>query len=110
VIAHVVLFRPRPDLSAEDRRDLVDAMAAALREIPSVRRARVGVRVMHGRPYEQLMKTDYSHVAVLEFDDLGGLQAYFEHPAHAALASRFFAAFEDALLYDYEWTESAAGL
>ena len=81
----------------------------AVSEIPSVRRAHVGRRATHGRPYEKLMSTHYEHVAILEFDDLGGLQAYLEHPAHAQLAARFFTAFETALMYDYEMMEVESG-
>jgi len=110
VIIHLVLFRPRPDLGDLDRQGLADALAAAIQQIPSVRRARVGRRVTHGRPYEQLMHTDYSHIAILEFDDVAGLQAYLEHPAHERLATRFFAVFEEALMYDYEVGEGEAGV
>ena len=108
MIAHVVMFRPRPDLSDANRLGLGEVLTAALREIPSIRRARVGRRVMHGRAYEQLMRTDYPYAALLEFDDLAGLQAYLEHPAHVQLATRFFAAFEEALMYDYDLREGDA--
>jgi hypothetical protein len=108
MIAHVVLFRTRPDLSVEDRLGLGEVLAEALRAIPSIRRARVGRRVTHGRGYEQMMRVDYPFVALLEFDDVAGLQAYLEHPAHAQLATRFFAAFEEALMYDYELREGEA--
>ena len=110
MIAHVVLFRPKPDLPAADRQGLADAFAVALRSIPSVRRARFGPRVTHGRAYEQLMRADYPLAAILEFDDLAGLQAYLEHPAHETLAARFFAAFEEALMYDFDLKEGADGL
>ena len=62
------------------------------------------------RPYEAMMPTDYSHAALLEFDDLAGLRAYFEHPGHEQLASRFFDAFEEALIYDYELMEGEDGV
>jgi hypothetical protein len=110
MITHLVLFRPRPDLSDTDRRALADALTTALRDIPSIRGARVGRRVTHGRPYEALMRVDYSYAAVLEFDDVAGLKAYLEHPAHAALGAMFFACFEDALMYDFELKEGAAGI
>jgi hypothetical protein len=110
MIAHLVLFRPRADLSAHDRQSLADALTAALREIPSIRRARIGRRLTHGRPYEALMRVNYEYAAVLEFDDLAGLQAYLQHPAHEALASRFFASFEEALMYDFELQEGADSL
>ena len=44
MIAHVVLFKPRADLSPEARRRLAESFEAALRQIPSIRRARVGKR------------------------------------------------------------------
>ncbi len=110
MLVHLVLFRPRADLSADGRAGLADALAGALRNIPSIRRARIGRRVTHGRQYEQLMRVDYQYAAVLEFDDLAGLKAYLEHPTHDALAARFFAAFEEALMYDFELKEGEEGL
>jgi hypothetical protein len=108
MIAHVVLFKPRADLPAAEREALISSFERALREIPFISRARVGPRVTHGRPYESLMRVDYQYAAVLEFDGLASLKAYLEHPAHADLATRFFTAFEEALMYDFELTESLA--
>ena len=102
MIAHVVLFTPRVDLTARERGDLVRAFAEAVENIPSLRRSRVGRRVVHGRPYEQLMREHYEYAAVLEFDDLEGLQAYLEHPAHQTLGELFLSAFSAALVYDFE--------
>ena len=51
------------------------------------------------------MRVDYEYAALLEFDDLEGLQAYLAHPAHDALAVRFFESFEEALMYDYDLTD-----
>ncbi len=107
MITHLVLFRPRADLAPASRQGLVDALTAAIRDIPSVRHARVGRRVMLGRPYEQLMRVNYEYAALLEFDDTEGLTAYLAHPAHAALAARFFEAFEEALMYDFELKDGA---
>jgi hypothetical protein len=90
MIVHVVLFRPRAELGQDDREALAHAFAAAVRDIPAVRRARVGRRVTHGRGYEQLMHA-----------------SYLVHPAHEQLAGRFFGAFEDALMYDYELHDGA---
>jgi len=110
VIAHVVLFRPRADLSIPDRRALIDAWATALREIPSIRRAHVGRRVRMGRSYEEMMRSDFPYAAILEFDDASGVRAYLDHPAHEAISTRFFAAIADTLIYDFEVEESADGL
>jgi hypothetical protein len=110
MISHVVLFRPKAHLSTDERGALAASFARALREIPSIRTCRVGRRITHGRAYEQLMHENYEYVVVLEFDDLAGLKAYLQHPAHEELAERFFRAFDTALMYDYEMTEGAAGL
>ena len=110
MIAHLVIFRPRADLTDGDRRNLADALSRALREIPSIRRARIGRRVVHGRPYEALMRVDYQYVALLEFDDVAGLQSYLQHPAHEALGARFFASFEEALMYDFELKDGEDGI
>jgi len=109
MIAHVVLFRPHGDLSAQERQSLTEAFASALREIPTIRRARVGRRFTHGRGYEQLMRVNYEYAAVLEFDDAAGLLAYLEHPAHQQLGDRFFSVFEEALMYDFELQEGPEG-
>jgi hypothetical protein len=105
-----VLFRPRPDLSMEDRRALIAALATALEEIPSIRRASVGRRVRIDRPYEQLTRIDLPYAAILEFDDVGGLRAYLDHPAHENIANRFFAALAETLIYDFEMEAGAEGL
>jgi len=110
MIAHVVMFRPRAGLTEADRRTLADAFNAAIWEIPSIRRARIGPRVTHGRGYESLMRVDYSYAAILEFDDVAGLKSYLEHPVHEALGARFFAMFEEALMYDFELKEGAEGV
>jgi hypothetical protein len=110
MIAHIVLFRPRADLSESGRVELVSAFETAIQAIPSIRGARIGTRVLHGRQYETLMRSHFPYAAVLEFDDLAGLKAYLEHPAHERLGSTFFEAFEEALMYDFDMHEGAAGL
>jgi hypothetical protein len=110
MVAHVVLFRPRASLDAATRQRLAEAFQHALREIPSIRRAHIGRRVTHGRPYEQLMAVDYEYAAILEFDTLADLTSYLAHPAHDTLGARFFDAFDVALMYDYEMEEGEAGL
>ena len=110
MIVHLVLFRPRGDLPPDGRQALAAAFEEALRQIPSIRRARVGRRLRLGRAYEALMRADYAYLAVLEFDDRAALTAYLEHPAHEQLAARFFSAFEEALMYDFELADGTAGL
>ena len=107
MIAHIVLFRLRPEVSLEERRALIDAWAAALNDIPMIRRARVGQRVRVGRSYESLTRLDFPYAAVLEFDDVDGLRAYLDHPTHEAMATRLFAVIADTLIYDFEMSADA---
>jgi len=51
------------------------------------------------------MQVDYEYAAMLDFADLGGLKLYLEHPAHEALATRFFKVLEESLIYDFEFEE-----
>jgi hypothetical protein len=88
MVSHIVLFRPKSDLPAEARERLVAAFTAALRDIPHLLHARVGTRVTHGRPYEEMMGVNYEYAAVLEFADVDRLKAYLEHPVHDALGAR----------------------
>ena len=108
MISHIVLFRPRADLSQGDRAAFGETLARVREDIPSIRGFRVGRRVTHGRGYEQVMRENFSFAAVIDFDDLAGLQSYLEHPAHAKISELFAATLEAALVYDYEMWEDAA--
>ena len=110
MILHMVLFRPRPGLGVDAQRGLAASFAHAMQEIGAIRKVRIGRRRTHGRAYEQLMHENYTHVAILEFEDLDGLKTYLEHPAHAELGTRFFEYFEQALMYDFEVRDGRAGL
>jgi hypothetical protein len=109
VIAHVILFRPRADLSADARQGILEGLTAAATAIPSIRGLRVGRRVRHGRPgYEQAMREDFEYAVILEFDDLEGLTGYLSHPQHAALGEHFTQASAAALAYDFEMVDLKA--
>jgi hypothetical protein len=109
MIAHIVLFRPRAEVGAIERAAFERAIAGACREIPSIRRFRLGPRVRHGRAYEATVAQDYPYAAVIEFDDLAGLSAYLDHPAHAELARLWASTSADSLVFDYELAEASTG-
>lgn len=112
MVFHMLLFQPRAELAASDRQALVAALESAVRAIPSIRRCHVGRRVRHGAGYEALAGDGFDYAAVLEFDDLAGLQAYLEHPAHAGIGQPFLRSVERSLIGDYEMLEGtrASGL
>ena len=102
---HVVLFRPRPDISDEDRDGLLESMRAAAREIPTVRGFRIGAHIAEPVPYVMSGFPSFPWIALLEFDDEAGLRSYLAHPLHRDLGVRFNALAEAALIYDYTVTE-----
>ena len=108
MVWHLVLMKPRLDLSAAERRGLLDAFDHACREIPSVRDVRVGRRVTHGAGYEAAAPDTADYVVLLAFDDVAGLQTYLRHPAHEPLGARFNQALASALVYDFEMNGIAA--
>lgn len=108
MIAHIILFQPRADLSSDARRALLESLTAAASGIPAVRRFRVGRRITHGLPgYEQMMRDPYEYAAIIEFDDVDALRAYLAHPAHLAVGEHFTSSAAAALAYDYEMADAA---
>ena len=102
MIAHVVLMKPRADLTSAERQTLVAAFERAIREIASVRNVRIGTRVVHGAGYEARVPDAADYIAMIDFDDLEGLQTYLRHPAHEELGARFHESLSSALVYDFE--------
>jgi hypothetical protein len=102
MVTHIVLMKPRPDLSDEDRRAFVIAFERAHREIPTIRNVRIGRRVSHGAGYERTSPDAADFLAVLDFEDLAGLQSYLRHPSHDELGARFRTSLSSALVYDFE--------
>lgn len=102
MVAHVVLFTPKPSISAAEREAFVQALEAALHGIPLVRRATVGRRFLAARPYDALTTTHYEYLAVLEFESRTDLLTYLDHPAHDALAAQFYGQMQVAAAYDFD--------
>jgi hypothetical protein len=102
VVTHLVLLKPRPDLSAADREQLIAAFERAVTEIPVVRQVRVGRRITHGAGYEARGPDVADYFVAIEFEDTEGLAEYLRHPAHAELGVRFTESLAGALVYDFE--------
>jgi hypothetical protein len=102
MVWHLVLMKPRPDLSPGDGQKLVDAFRHAVREIPTIREVRVARRVRHGAGYENRALDSADFLVSLGFDDMQGLQRYLDHPAHEEVAARFNQSLSSALIYDFE--------
>jgi hypothetical protein len=102
MVAHVVLFRPRQEFEGVETDRLIDEFRRRVMAIPEVRDVRVGRRALIGAEYERLPQPHVSHVAILEFDDTSGLQAYLNAPAHEEIGRRFWELSEEQLIYDFE--------
>ena len=102
MISHVVLFRPKPSLSAADRSALIAALRHAVSGIPSIRHTTIGQRVLLNRPgYETQMAEHYEYSAILDFDNEADLHAYLDHPAHRDLGTLLFTSADAVLAYDF---------
>ena len=102
MISHVVLFRPRATLSADERHSLVASLRGAVEGIAEIKRATIGRRLLLGRPgYETQMAEHYEYSAILEFDSEADLRSYLDHPAHTDLGKLLFTAAEAVLAYDF---------
>ena len=102
MISHMVLFRPKADLSAVERQALVDALEHAVAGIPSIKRARFGKRILLNRQgYETQMAEHYEYAAIITFDSEADLRAYLDHPAHVNLGRLLFTSADAILAYDF---------
>jgi hypothetical protein len=108
VIAHVVLFQPRPDLTPEQRDAFAAAFDRAVTAIPQVRRVRVGERRHLDRLYDQMNARDFPYVAIIEFDTEADLRGYLDHPAHDDLGRLFYETAESMLVFDFALREGEA--
>jgi hypothetical protein len=109
MIAHIVLYRPKADLPPGARGGVLDALRAAHRRIPQIRRFAVGMRVKNGSPYEAGAR-DFPFIALLEFDTAADLAGYLTHPAHETLGLAFYQTSEAAEAYDFTMEEMPDGV
>jgi hypothetical protein len=102
MVQHIVLMKPRPDLTSVEKQALIDVFERAVREIPAVRHVRLGQRVTFGAGYEATAPDSADFLIAIDFDDLAGLQEYLRHPAHHELGVRFNQSLSSAMIYDFE--------
>jgi len=102
VIAHIVLFRPKADLSAAERQTFVMTLERTCRDIDTVRRAIVG----RARTSTTGVAPAYPYAAVIEFDDEPGFRSYLDHPRHAELRELFWRTCEATVIADIDAAEA----
>lgn len=110
MIAHIVLIKPKPSLSDEDRSRFLASFRQALAEIDTIRTSMVGSALSERIQYGQnLGRETYEYAAILEFDDVSGLRAYLEHPAHQELGRLFWQCCAATEILDVEWSDALSG-
>jgi hypothetical protein len=103
MLLHLVLYEPKPGMSAADVSDFENVLLQACTEIPSIRQVRTGKTVDLGIGYENRSMGQYfGYAAVFEFESIGGLKSYMAHPAHVALAEQFWKHCERTMILDVE--------
>ena len=103
MIFHIVLFNPKPNLSAESVQAFTRTLGDCLRSVPQIRRANVGrqLSVDPGYPRSFGEKT-YQFAAVLEFDSAEELISYLNHPKHEELGRLFWLNCEGTIVSEHE--------
>lgn len=79
---HVVLFKWREGLPAEQRQ----AIATELRKLPATIEA---LRAYQVGPDAGLNPANFDFAVVADFDDAAGYASYRDHPAHRAVVEQY---------------------
>src|SRR5687768_3017065 len=97
-VRHVVVFRFKPDASAEKIRQITEAFAALKDQIPGILAFEHGV---NNSP--EKLNQGFTHVYQLTFTNAAARDVYFVHPAHKAFGSLLggLGVFEGAFVVDY---------
>ena len=96
---HVGLVWLKEPGNEANRRRLIDAAHAFLREIPEVRALSVGPALPQASP---LVDSSFDLCFVMEFDDQAAMDRYAKHPVHEKAAREWFLPLASKLVfYDF---------
>jgi hypothetical protein len=109
VIAHVVLFTPKKDLSSDQLLAFATTMAGCFRSIDSIERVSVGRHAEIQAGYDrEFGDQTYEYGAVLEFRNAAGLIDYLRHPLHHELGRLFWETCERTVISELEMHDGRA--
>ena len=107
MIAHIVFFTPKPDVSADDRRSFALSVRDTCRAIEAISRAFVGRSIDIDPGYERsLGDKTYEFAAVFEFATREDLVAYLTHPLHDHLGLLFWQNCEATVIVEVECADA----
>src|ERR1044071_9537563 len=95
MLTHIVIWKYKPDVSEDERREHVDRLRRLPSIIPDVQRFEVGFDVLK-------LPRSYHTGLVSTFKDRAGLEAYTVHPEHAAVADLGRSISEHVASVDFE--------
>ena len=96
MIKHIVFLKFKPDVSADQRQEIIVELRALPRQIDVIREYEVG---------EDVLKTPRSWDVGLigTYDNLEALKTYNDHPAHVAVVQKIRAISEGSASVDFEF-------
>ena len=96
MVKHIVLFKFKPETTAVQRKELVDALNALPPLISEIKKWKV-VHTLPGRPAR------FHHIALFsEFEDVAAVDRYIAHPDHQKVVPLVDKYCETRANFDYE--------
>ena len=103
MIAHIVLFTPKPEVTTDAVRSFAQAVLDVCGSVPSIQRAMIGKAISVDPGYTRAMgHSTYKYAAVLEFAHSAALIDYLKHPDHAKLGRLFWDVCESTSVVEVE--------
>jgi hypothetical protein len=95
MIRHVVFFKFKPEVSAEERKSTLDDLRALAAKIDVIRQFEVGENILPS-------PRAWDAVLLARYDDLPSLNEYSVHHEHVVVAGRLRSICENIGSVDYE--------
>ena len=95
MLTHIVIWKYKPEVSEDERREHVERLQRLRELIPEIRSFAVGRDVLK-------LPRSYHTGLVATFDDRAGLEAYDAHPEHQAVAQLGRTVSEHVASVDFE--------
>lgn len=99
MVKHIVLFKLKESLSAEENHEITERFKEAIEALPStitfIRKVFVGANLNPDEKWDICLES--------EFDTLADVKAYAAHPAHVAAAGLLKEVKADRACCDYEF-------
>jgi hypothetical protein len=96
VLRHVVMYKFKPELTAAQVQEVVDAFKGLPGKIPTILEFEAGTNVS-----EEGKSEGFTHLFVVTFRDKAGLKVYLDHPAHADYVKVVKDRREKVIVFDY---------